>query len=211
MLGLVGTAALALALAVTFVPQHTGYESLWTYRDTTDVLAMPDDAPQRCRDWFSQFPRDYDAECAPLQYVVAPDSPAPFSSEAISINGVPFAGAMLLLITGVALLIAAAASPGTLTPKPTPAPARPIWRFNSPPGWPEAPAGWLPPAGWKPDATWPSAPADWQWYTNISEPTEATSATTPLSAELARLNDLRTSGALTEDEFTAAKARLLRP
>ncbi|MFC8617813.1 SHOCT domain-containing protein [Micromonospora purpureochromogenes] len=37
-------------------------------------------------------------------------------------------------------------------------------RFNTPPGWPPAPEGWLPPAGWQPDPTWPLPPAGWQLY-----------------------------------------------
>ncbi|SCF13240.1 PH domain-containing protein [Micromonospora purpureochromogenes] len=37
-------------------------------------------------------------------------------------------------------------------------------RFNTPPGWPPAPQGWLPPAGWQPDPTWPPPPVGWQLY-----------------------------------------------
>ncbi|MFD0483907.1 hypothetical protein ACFQ46_15000 [Kineococcus sp. GCM10028916] len=39
-------------------------------------------------------------------------------------------------------------------------------RFNPAPGWPSAPAGWLPPAGWKPDPGWPPAPAGWPIVVN---------------------------------------------
>lgn len=35
-------------------------------------------------------------------------------------------------------------------------------RFNSPPGWPQPPEGWVPPAGWKPDPSWPDPPEGWQ-------------------------------------------------
>ncbi|MGV6991248.1 SHOCT domain-containing protein [Gordonia amicalis] len=35
-------------------------------------------------------------------------------------------------------------------------------KFNPAPGWPEAPAGWLPPEGWTPDPSWPPAPDGWQ-------------------------------------------------
>jgi hypothetical protein len=34
-------------------------------------------------------------------------------------------------------------------------------RFNPPPNWPAAPAGWIPPQGWQPDAAWGSPPPDW--------------------------------------------------
>jgi membrane protease YdiL (CAAX protease family) len=37
-----------------------------------------------------------------------------------------------------------------------------VWR--SPPGWPEAPAGWLPPPGWRPPPDWPPPPAGWQFW-----------------------------------------------
>lgn len=40
-------------------------------------------------------------------------------------------------------------------------------RFNPPPGWPPAPAGWVAPPGWQPDPTWPEPPAGWQlWVEN---------------------------------------------
>jgi hypothetical protein len=37
-------------------------------------------------------------------------------------------------------------------------------RFNPPPGWPSAPAGWVPPPGWQPDPSWPEPPAGWQLW-----------------------------------------------
>lgn len=37
-------------------------------------------------------------------------------------------------------------------------------RFTTPPGWPEPPAGWLPPRNWQPDWSWPAPPSDWQFY-----------------------------------------------
>jgi hypothetical protein len=37
-------------------------------------------------------------------------------------------------------------------------------RFNPPPGWPPAPAGFAPPPGWEPDPSWPSAPPGWQLW-----------------------------------------------
>lgn len=37
-------------------------------------------------------------------------------------------------------------------------------RFNPPPGWPPAPAGWTPPPGWSPDPSWPAPPAGWQLW-----------------------------------------------
>ncbi|WP_138418632.1 hypothetical protein [Sinomonas gamaensis] len=33
--------------------------------------------------------------------------------------------------------------------------------FNTPPGWPQMPSGWLPPSGWTPDPSWPKAPPLW--------------------------------------------------
>lgn len=35
-------------------------------------------------------------------------------------------------------------------------------RFNPPPGWPDAPEGWLPPDDWEPDPSWPPLPYGWQ-------------------------------------------------
>ena len=37
-------------------------------------------------------------------------------------------------------------------------------RFNPPPGWPPAPAGWVAPPGWQPDPSWPEPPAGWQLW-----------------------------------------------
>jgi hypothetical protein len=38
------------------------------------------------------------------------------------------------------------------------------WRFMTPPGWPEPPAGWRPAPGWAPDPQWPPAPPGWQFW-----------------------------------------------
>src|SRR3954468_21560160 len=38
-------------------------------------------------------------------------------------------------------------------------------RFNPPPGWPEPPAGWVPPSNWHPDPSWPAAPVGWSFWT----------------------------------------------
>ena len=43
--------------------------------------------------------------------------------------------------------------------------------FNSPPGWPEQAAGWVPPDGWTPDPEWPTPPADWVFW--VATPTPA--------------------------------------
>ncbi|MBO0770486.1 MAG: DUF4190 domain-containing protein [Actinobacteria bacterium] len=43
-------------------------------------------------------------------------------------------------------------------------------RFNPPPGWPPAPAGFVPPAGWRPDPAWPPAPADWPFWVEDDDP-----------------------------------------
>ncbi|MFI5843834.1 Ltp family lipoprotein [Catenuloplanes sp. NPDC051500] len=37
----------------------------------------------------------------------------------------------------------------------------PRMRFNPPPNWPVAPAGWTPEPGWQPDPSWQPAPAGW--------------------------------------------------
>lgn len=37
-------------------------------------------------------------------------------------------------------------------------------KFNSPPGWPQPPAGWTPPPGWNPDPSWPAPPPGWQLW-----------------------------------------------
>jgi membrane protease YdiL (CAAX protease family) len=38
------------------------------------------------------------------------------------------------------------------------------WRWQSPPGWPEPPAGWAPPPGWQASPEWPAPPADWVYW-----------------------------------------------
>ncbi len=38
------------------------------------------------------------------------------------------------------------------------------WVWRPPPGWPEPPAGWVPPDGWQPPAEWPQPPADWVYW-----------------------------------------------
>lgn len=42
-------------------------------------------------------------------------------------------------------------------------------RYNSPPNWPQPPAGWSPPDGWKPDPAWGPAPDGWRFW--LDEPT----------------------------------------
>jgi hypothetical protein len=37
-------------------------------------------------------------------------------------------------------------------------------RFNPPPGWPPAPAGWVAPPGWQPDPSWPEPPPGWHLW-----------------------------------------------
>lgn len=37
------------------------------------------------------------------------------------------------------------------------------WRWNPPPGWPEAPPGFLPSSGWSPDPAWPPPPPGWRF------------------------------------------------
>jgi len=43
-------------------------------------------------------------------------------------------------------------------------------RFNPPPGWPPAPAGFLPEPGWQPDPSWPSVPAGWPLWIEDGQP-----------------------------------------
>jgi hypothetical protein len=50
-------------------------------------------------------------------------------------------------------------------------PAR--YRFNSPPGWPVPPPGWVPPEGWQSDPRWPQPPAGWAFWLPV-EPSTAT-------------------------------------
>ncbi len=47
-------------------------------------------------------------------------------------------------------------------------PPGPAMRFNPPPNWPPAPAGWTPGPGWAPDATWPEPPPGWPLW--VQEP-----------------------------------------
>jgi hypothetical protein len=47
------------------------------------------------------------------------------------------------------------------TVRPTGDAATTRMRFNPPPGWPPAPAGWMAPPGWQPDPSWPAPPPGW--------------------------------------------------
>ncbi len=40
-------------------------------------------------------------------------------------------------------------------------------RFNPPPNWPPAPAGWSPPPGWQPDPSWGPPPNGWALWTDV--------------------------------------------
>jgi HNH endonuclease len=63
----------------------------------------------------------------------------------------------------------------------------PTMRFNPPPGWPPAPAGWAPPPGWQPDPSWPPVPAGWQlWVPGTPAPLgERNSRTIPQDVKIA--------------------------
>jgi hypothetical protein len=52
------------------------------------------------------------------------------------------------------------------------------YRFNSPPGWPEPPPGWVPPDGWTPDPSWPPAPPDWTYWVAVDLPPAPVTAPT---------------------------------
>ena len=43
-------------------------------------------------------------------------------------------------------------------------------RFNSPPNWPAAPPGWVPPPDWRPDPSWPPPPPGWQVWVDDTPP-----------------------------------------
>jgi hypothetical protein len=67
--------------------------------------------------------------------------------------------------------------------------------FNPPPGWPQPPAGWVPPAGWRPDPSWPDPPAGWHlWLPEVrpeEQPVAAVSRSDPRTdALLARIAEL---------------------
>ena len=64
-------------------------------------------------------------------------------------------------------------------------------RFNTPPGWPPAPAGFVPAPGWKPDPAWPPAPTGWNFWVPATE--EAAHANTVPAA--ARPTDQSTPAA----------------
>jgi hypothetical protein len=45
-----------------------------------------------------------------------------------------------------------------------------VKRFNTPPGWPEPPPGWLPDANFVPDPSWPPLPEGWQLVVDDEQP-----------------------------------------
>ena len=58
-------------------------------------------------------------------------------------------------------------------------------RFNSPPGWPQPPEGWVPPPGWNPDPSWPEPPAGWQlWVSDEATDTPASEAAEPVEEDV---------------------------
>lgn len=58
------------------------------------------------------------------------------------------------------------------------------YRYNVPPGWPAAPAGWVPPAGWTPDPRWPAPPPGWQFWVPVEAPGPAAPAVVSGPAEV---------------------------
>lgn len=46
-------------------------------------------------------------------------------------------------------------------------------RYNPPPGWPPAPAGFTPEPGWQPDPSWPPPPPGWQLWVSDDQPSAA--------------------------------------
>lgn len=53
-------------------------------------------------------------------------------------------------------------------------------KFNTPPGWPPPPAGWVPDSQWRPDPSWPPAPAGWNfWVLNDEAPQATPEGTAP--------------------------------
>lgn len=52
-------------------------------------------------------------------------------------------------------------------------PRPPAVVFNTPPGWPPAPIGWLPPPDWRPPAHWPAVPSGWDLYLELPHDTAA--------------------------------------
>ena len=49
-------------------------------------------------------------------------------------------------------------------------------RFNTPPGWPPPPPGWVAPPGWRPDPTWPQPPAGWPLWVDEKVQPQASSS-----------------------------------
>jgi hypothetical protein len=72
-------------------------------------------------------------------------------------------------------------------------------RFNTPPGWPAAPEGWLPPAGWQPDPSWPSPPEGWELFVEDSDNTADNLPARWIPGEVA----MRVEGRLEHDERQA--------
>lgn len=56
-------------------------------------------------------------------------------------------------------------------------------RYNPPPGWPPAPAGFTPEPGWQPDPSWPAPPPGWQLWVSDDQPAAAAAAPPPWAAQ----------------------------
>jgi len=50
-------------------------------------------------------------------------------------------------------------------------------RYNPPPNWPPAPAGWTPPPGWQPDPAWGPAPPGWEVWADDKDARRKTNKT----------------------------------
>lgn len=48
--------------------------------------------------------------------------------------------------------------------------------FNTPPGWPRPPRGWLPPYGWEPPPEWPRPPRGWEFFHELPDEGSGTPA-----------------------------------
>lgn len=60
--------------------------------------------------------------------------------------------------------------------------------FRVPPGWPDAPPGWLPPQGWEPPEDWPAPPPGWEFFLELpSRRDEFALCRTSLSLESRRV------------------------
>lgn len=102
----------------------------------------------------------YAAALAGLSIAIAAMSPLRLLEEQQAAGSLVLLASVVLPVAGVAVALSGALGLGGWYAAVVRERRRPLV-FSAPPGWPEAPGGFLPHVGWRPDPAWPDAPSGW--------------------------------------------------